>query len=287
MKRVILFSALAALPFVWSPAEAQQTVQVCVHSTTTSSCAPVNTSNGFPVNVVAGGAGGGNVNLTGINGVTPLAGAGATGPGSLRTTQAQDTTTIAGSAPGTAGTPSANVLSVQGTSGGTSLPMSAADGQIVNVGTSTDAASCASGTSLLACQRQLHTDVTGPIPAPTSTVAATAYGLQSAASTNSTNVKNAAGVVAGMNLLNTTTTVYYLRMYNLASAPTCSSATGFVRSWPIPPAAAAGGVGGIAASLPINGTAFSTGISFCLTGGGSSTDNTNAATGVFVNIDYY
>lgn len=60
------------------------------------------------VNVVCtsgctGGGGGGNVNLTGINGVTPLAGAGATGTGSLRTTQAQDTTTVAGAAPTTTG----------------------------------------------------------------------------------------------------------------------------------------------------------------------------------------
>ena len=51
-----------------------------------------------------------------INGVALLAGAGATGTGSQRVTAAQDTTTIAGSAPGTAGTPSANVVSVQGES---------------------------------------------------------------------------------------------------------------------------------------------------------------------------
>lgn len=114
----------------------------------------------------------------------------------------------------------------------------------------------------------------------------TAYGLQSAASTNSTNVKASAGVLTAMNLLNTSTTVYYVRMYNLASAPTCSSATGYVRTWPVPPAAAAGGVGGIAADLGTYGTSFSTGISFCVTGGPSSTDNTNAATGVFVNLDY-
>jgi len=63
--------------------------------------------------VGSGGGSGGNVNLTGINGVTPLVGAGATGTGSPRTTQAQDTSTIAGSAPGTAGTPSAQVLTVQ------------------------------------------------------------------------------------------------------------------------------------------------------------------------------
>ena len=40
-----------------------------------------------------------------INGVALLAGAGATGTGSPRATVAQDATTVAGSAPGTAGTP--------------------------------------------------------------------------------------------------------------------------------------------------------------------------------------
>jgi hypothetical protein len=32
--------------------------------------------------------------------------------------------------------------------------------------------------------------------------------------------------------------------------------------------------------------AYGTGIGFCITGGGSSTDNTNAATGVYVTIGY-
>ncbi len=55
-----------------------------------------------------------DVNVTKVNGNAALAGSGATGTGSLRTTTAQDTTTIAGSAPGTAGTASANVVTVQG-----------------------------------------------------------------------------------------------------------------------------------------------------------------------------
>lgn len=74
------------------------------------------------------GGGGGSVtqgttpwvdDITQWGNVNVLAGAGATGTGSPRTTQAQDTTTIAGSAPGTAGTPSTNVVSVQGVTNGT------------------------------------------------------------------------------------------------------------------------------------------------------------------------
>lgn len=55
-----------------------------------------------------------NVNVNQINGVTVLAGTGAQGAGAQRVTVATDTATIAGSAPGMAGTASTNVLSVQG-----------------------------------------------------------------------------------------------------------------------------------------------------------------------------
>lgn len=54
------------------------------------------------------------VSLAQIGATTVLTGAGASGAGAQRVTQSQDTTTLAGSAPGTAGTPSANVVSVQG-----------------------------------------------------------------------------------------------------------------------------------------------------------------------------
>lgn len=53
------------------------------------------------------------VNPTKVNGVAISTGAGATGTGTQRVGVAQDTTTIAGSAPGTAASPSANILSIQ------------------------------------------------------------------------------------------------------------------------------------------------------------------------------
>ncbi len=104
----------------------------------------------------------------------------------------------------------------------------------------------------------------------------------SAASTNATNVKASAGTVSTISVVNTTATLYYLRMYNLASAPTCSSATGFVNTIPIPASTSGAGIV-IPITLP---HAYTTGIGYCLTGGGSSTDNTNAATGVYINIWY-
>ena len=111
--------------------------------------------------------------------------------------------------------------------------------------------------------------------------AATSY-TASTASTNATQVKASPGTVYSIVAVNTTATIYYLRLYNLAAAPTCSSATGFVATIPVP--ASASGAW-IQIPLPV-GQAYSTGIGFCLTGGAGSTDNTNAATGVYVTIIY-
>lgn len=118
--------------------------------------------------------------------------------------------------------------------------------------------------------------------AVTTDTALTCY-LTSGASTNSTNCKGSAGNVYAIHVTNTTTTNYFLRMYNLSSAPTCSSSSGFVETIPALGAAANGGVNG---RVVTNGEAYSTGIGFCLTGGGSNTDNTNAATGVYITINY-
>lgn len=62
--------------------------------------------------------------LTSVNGITVLTGTGATGTGAQRVTIATDTATIAGSAPGTAGSPSTNVVSIQGVASGTVVPVS-------------------------------------------------------------------------------------------------------------------------------------------------------------------
>jgi hypothetical protein len=120
-------------------------------------------------------------------------------------------------------------------------------------------------------------------PVPGTTNGASTCVLQSAVSTNATNCKNAAGLLYGLEVINTTSTIYYLRLYNLSAAPTCSSATGFVRSVPIPHNS---GAGAGLANFYTAGETYGTGISFCFTGGGSSTDNTNAATGVYLTLHY-
>jgi hypothetical protein len=136
-----------------------------------------------------------------------------------------------------------------------------------------DVASIAAGTNLIGDVKVRAATANGTTPC---------Y-VAAGASTNATNCKASAGLVYVYELTNTTSTIYYLRMYNSSGSPTCSSSTGYVRSIPIPHATGAGG--GIVVSNPV-GETFGTGVSFCITGGASSTDNTNAATGVFVTLQY-
>lgn len=107
-------------------------------------------------------------------------------------------------------------------------------------------------------------------------------GIVSTASTNAFNCAAAAANLYEFSAVNTTGTLAYVRLYNTSTSPTCSSATGFVLSIPVP--ASTSGAG-IVKTFPV-GRAFSTGISGCITGGGSSTDNTNAPAGVYVDIGF-
>lgn len=103
----------------------------------------------------------------------------------------------------------------------------------------------------------------------------------SVASTNSTNVKAVAGQIYSLVAINTTGTLYYLKLYDKATAPTCSSDT-VVQSYPVP--ASASGAGFV---LPISvGMSFFNGIGFCLTGALADNDNTVAATGITLSFTY-
>ncbi len=119
-------------------------------------------------------------------------------------------------------------------------------------------------------------------PSASATGGATPYHVASAASNNSTNVKNAPGTVYDLTIIQTTTTLGDFRFYDSASAPTCSSATGVVNNLPVQSNA-------ISPGLHLNypaGKLFANGISFCYTGAIADNDNTNAATGVQIQIDY-
>lgn len=107
--------------------------------------------------------------------------------------------------------------------------------------------------------------------------------LVSAASNNATacnSTVTTATRLYGWTFVNTTATIYYLRLYNLQAAPTCSSATGFIRSIPL---LATQSTNISFGNLPV---IFPAGLGFCLTAGSSSTDNTNAAVGVYGALRY-
>jgi hypothetical protein len=112
---------------------------------------------------------------------------------------------------------------------------------------------------------------------------ASAGAVASSASTNATSVKGSAGRLLGAYLVNTTATLYYIRFYNLATSPTCSSSTGYLFTLPVPASTTGAGF-----SMPFGqgGLAFSTGIAYCITGGATSTDNTNAAVGIYGVLSY-
>lgn len=98
--------------------------------------------------------------------------------------------------------------------------------------------------------------------------------------TNHANCKATPGNFYGFRAINTSATLAYLKMYDLATDPTCSSATGFIESIPIP--ASATGAGAIEPSnSPI---AYAAGIAYCVTGGSASTDNSAPPAGVFITL---
>ena len=145
----------------------------------------------------------------------------------------------------------------------------------------------ASGNLLTIDSTGVKVDASGAT-VPTTTAPVTSGGLstyfvQPTAGTNAANIKASAGQVYKIDVFNNSATVNYLRLYNTASSPTCSSATGLVYQLEIP---ALTTVGGVSSSWDL-GMAFSTGIGICVTGGYATTDTTNAtASAMAVNIGY-
>ncbi len=161
-----------------------------------------------------------------------------------------------------------------------------------DLGTISDAAWSVGDGTVIAILKAVANNAGASIPAgsnligATSPAAATTGGasmshLLSAASTNSTSVKGSAGTLYAISAINTTATVYYLKFYDKASAPTCNSDT-VLMTLPVP--SSTSGAGLILA--PAVGFSFSAGIGLCLTGAAADNDNTNAATGVTISLGY-
>ena len=101
----------------------------------------------------------------------------------------------------------------------------------------------------------------------------------SAASTNQTNVKASAGTLLNVTAINTTATVYYLKLHDTASTPTAGT-TAVVQCYAIPASTSGNG---FTISVPMT---FANGIAFTLVGGIADNDTANAATGVTIDFVY-
>lgn len=106
-----------------------------------------------------------------------------------------------------------------------------------------------------------------------------ASAVTSAATTNATNTKNAAGALFAAVLSNPTATAAYFKLYNKASAPTVGTDVP-VDTIPVP----ANSCTPIA--LGALGMQFTTGISWALTGAIGDTDTSAAVAGVHVHLSY-
>lgn len=197
----------------------------------------------------------------------------ATSTSTLSITTGTGTPTISGGGNSTA--------TLEGLVGTTNTSLSTLN---TNFGATGDAASTSgSGTAIALLKalrdQALSATATAVKPQAQTTGGCTPYGFTSAATTNSTLISTGQHTLCALTAINTTATLYYLRVYDAAAAPTCSSATGFKFSLPIPASATGAG-----AAVPLGpfGLDFASGLGFCLTGGGSSTDNTSAATGVYL-----
>ena len=111
--------------------------------------------------------------------------------------------------------------------------------------------------------------------APTANAQTSPRKYLSAATTNSTLVRSAKGSLGQVVVFNSTATIYYLKLYDKATAPTCGTD---VPKWTV--MVPANGQ----FSMDVGSLMFYTGIGFCLTSGFADNDTGAAATGVIINL---
>lgn len=124
-------------------------------------------------------------------------------------------------------------------------------------------------------------------PTAGTTGGATPYHLLAANTNNATSLKASAGQIYGYQVFNrNTSTTYYLKFYNKASAPAPASDTPIL-TIPIPAAVSASQPSGVSFSGPPVGGAFSTGIAFAITAGVADNDNTAVTNANDVVVDIF
>lgn len=232
----------------------------------------------------------GGVNVSQINGVTPLMGNGASGTGAMRVTVASDSTgqinTLGNLADNAAFTDGTTRLHMAGfifdETAGTALTEN--DGAAARV----DSKRAQVGVLEDATTRGQRAAVNASGGLSVTPIPNTAGGLSisrtiSAATTNATSVKASAGQVFTIMAHNTNAAVRYLKLYNKASAPTVGTDTP-VMTLPIP-----GNTAGAGFALDTGGMgiAFATGIALALTTGVADADTAAvAANEIVINLLY-
>jgi hypothetical protein len=204
-------------------------------------------------------------------------------------------------APGTAGTASADVITVQGIASMTALkvdgsavtqPVSGTVGITANssvnvaqiAGTTT---ATGNGTASAGCQRVTIASDNTAVPvadAPVTSGGLSVSRAVSAASNNATSAKASAGQVYAVTAFNTNAAPRYLKIYNKATAPApATDAALLVAVFMIPGNTAGAGV----VHNIDKGIACGSGIGWALVTGMSDTDNTSTAAGECVAGVYY
>lgn len=242
-----------------------------------------------------------SVNTAQVNGVTTLTGTGAVGTGAQRVAVGTDTATIAGSAPGTAGSASTNVVTVQGVASMTKLLVTP-DNVVAQASTTSgqvgglvqEATTTGNPTYTTAQTNPLSGDTSGRLRVidsggtiqniPGTTNGLSFSTLEVANNTTSVAVKASAGQLYGIEAFNNGTTIAYVKLYNTAQGSvTCGTPTPLYVG--MIPAPAAGGGGYI--SMNFQGLAFSTAITACVvTGYADNSTGAPAATTYLVNFFY-
>lgn len=277
MKKLLLLLGLmlAASP-VYAQTIGQNVVPGFMSAAGTNGCpasnacfVPYSVTNPMPV--TGGGGSGGDVNLTGINGVAPSVGNGTTDTGTQRVTLSSDSTgnVNVGSSALPAGASTAALQITGNTSLGT---IAGAVGNPIPAGT--------------AIIGKVGIDQTTPGTTnavqsiPGTTGGLTKYTLTAANSTNATNVKATPGTLYHISGYNNSATLAWISFYNTSGTPTCGTGIVYQTMIPANSTSGSGAVEDIAVGLD-----FSSGIGICVTTGIAGTGSV-AASAYVIGLGY-
>lgn len=282
MTRFPIWLLALGLAFVPSLTQAQQSVKLCIPGTFPS-CQDVTSLNPLPV--TSSGGLSSNATIVAPLGSNPAASAVSIAFPSDQVLGITGTVTASGTVSLGAGTAGIGSLTAGTAAIGSLTAGTAVIGHVIVDTASTTAVTQATAGNLNATVVGTGTFSTQAQPTPVTSGGLSTCYLQATASTNATSCKAGAGQIYGYKVTNTGSGPQFVRFYNLATAPTCSSATGIVEGFAVPGTAGSTGAG-ITQSMDM-GVAYGTGIAFCLTGAIGSTDATNAVASTTQITIYY